>query len=52
VQIKKWTGSSTDPKFAEEVEATHARYCEAVVQLYDEYKDELAPNRKKDLELL
>lgn len=52
VMIKKWTGSTTDPKFAEEVEATHARYCEAVKQLYDEYKDELAPNRKKDIEIL
>jgi hypothetical protein len=34
------------------VDALHAKYCEALQQLFDEWKDKLAPGRKGDLEIV
>jgi hypothetical protein len=34
------------------VDAVHARYCEALQQLFDMHKDKYAPERKGDLEIV
>jgi hypothetical protein len=34
------------------VDAVHARYCEALQQLFDTHKDKYAPERKGDLEIV
>lgn len=31
------------------VDACHRRYCEALVDLYDQHKDEYAPDRAQDM---
>lgn len=34
------------------VDALHAQYCEALQQLFDQWKDKAAPDRKGDLQIL
>ena len=47
-----FTGDLTGEEGRALVDRCHERYCQALLDLYDRYKDVYAPDRKRDMRLV
>lgn len=49
IRLPEFKGDLRSDEGQAVVDACHRRYCEALVDLYDQHKDEYAPNRAQDM---
>eukprot|EP00197_Chlamydomonas_leiostraca_P008692 CAMPEP_0202861122 /NCGR_PEP_ID=MMETSP1391-20130828/2626_1 /ASSEMBLY_ACC=CAM_ASM_000867 /TAXON_ID=1034604 /ORGANISM="Chlamydomonas leiostraca, Strain SAG 11-49" /LENGTH=305 /DNA_ID=CAMNT_0049540451 /DNA_START=233 /DNA_END=1150 /DNA_ORIENTATION=+ len=52
IKVDKWAGPKEGQEYSDQVEALHKQYCTAITTLWEQYKDQYAPDRKSELRIL